>query len=653
MSNTIDFVIENGVLTKYVGPGGDVVVPEGVKEIGYRAFEGDYFGESIPIESVTLPDSVVRIEDSAFELCTLKRITIPNPAASIGRGAFCDCARLEDISLPEQMTVIEDRAFAGCKSMKKLTLPTGLTAIGEAAFRDWQMSSLIIPAGVKEIGADAFKRCTKLCSAGPIGSGCDYEFPWTEEIPDNAFSGLTKLKRAVLPATIKKVGGNAFKDCKELTDLTMPKAAKVGKTSFKGCAKLGEIKEPGTAEQTAPVAEPEMQKPVGKKREAKPEFVIVSGRLVQYNGKSEAVTIPNDVTIIGRRAFYGNQKITSATIPASVDTVEQEAFDNCNALETISILGTIRSAGKNAFGFFFQKEALELSVYSAIPISAFTKAAQDGVLRAFVRRFAEFDPISETYQDNLRFIGTHLKQQQEYGNKQFYHYLIENEALRHAVLDADTIPAKDLKWLITALQTEGQTEITAELLEYQNRLLADDKVKKSLEESVERAEKKALAAEMTATDWRKLLKFSYEDGDVVIKEVKIKEPVIKLPDHIGERRVRVIGYQAFPFILKTGETDRWCPEKIILPEGIEEVRSGAFFGVENMEIVFPSTVKSLPRACFYAVENLTLHIPASVTEIADELEFDSGEPAIKVIRAPAGSYAEQYAKEHGIPFAAE
>lgn len=29
-----DFVIENGVVTKYNGNGGDVVIPEGVKEVG-------------------------------------------------------------------------------------------------------------------------------------------------------------------------------------------------------------------------------------------------------------------------------------------------------------------------------------------------------------------------------------------------------------------------------------------------------------------------------------------------------------------------------------------------------------------------------------------------------------------------------------------
>ena len=97
----------------------------------------------------------------------------------------------------------------------------------------------------------------------------------------------------------------------------------------------------------------------------------------------------------------------------------------------------------------------------------------------------------------------------------------------------------------------------------------------------------------------------------------------------------------------------WSPDKIIIPEGVEEIRRGAFDCAKNTEIFFPSTVKTLPKDCFCAVENLTLHIPASVIEIADELEFDSGEPAFKAIHAPAGSYAEKYAKEHNIPFVAE
>ena len=48
-----DFVIEDGVLTKYNGPGGDVVVPDGVTSISGIAFEG-----RTDIISVTIPASV-------------------------------------------------------------------------------------------------------------------------------------------------------------------------------------------------------------------------------------------------------------------------------------------------------------------------------------------------------------------------------------------------------------------------------------------------------------------------------------------------------------------------------------------------------------------------------------------------------------------
>ena len=384
----------------------------------------------------------------------------------------------------------------------------------------------------------------------------------------------------------------------------------------------------------------------------KTEFVIQFGCLTAYKGKEKNVVIPDGVTVIGKRAFYSNNTLESVTIPASVETVEQEAFQYCTNLQTITILGTIRKAGRHAFGSLYGKDALELSIASAVPIGAYSKAAQEDALRVFSRRFPEFSAESEIFRDNIRFIGAHLKQNREYGG-QFWQYLQENEALLHAVLAANAIPAKDLDWLLEVLQAAQDSAITAELLDYKNRLLSDKIIKQSLETASARREEKALSPEMSIADWRKLYSFSYENGDVIIKQVKVREPVITIPDHIGERRVRVIGSGAFAYYLKKGETELWSPEKIILPEGIEEIQPAAFDCAMNMEIFFPSTVTSLPKDCFCAVENLTLHIPASVTEIADELEYDSSEQAFKAIHAPAGSYAEQYAKEHGIPFVAE
>ena len=61
MSNINDFVIENGVLKKYKGQGGDVVIPEGVTSIGFWAFS-----DCSSLASVVIPEGVTSIGAAAF-----------------------------------------------------------------------------------------------------------------------------------------------------------------------------------------------------------------------------------------------------------------------------------------------------------------------------------------------------------------------------------------------------------------------------------------------------------------------------------------------------------------------------------------------------------------------------------------------------------
>jgi len=58
----------------------------------------------------------------------------------------------------------------------------------------------------------------------------------------------------------------------------------------------------------------------------KTDFSIRFGCLINYRGKDKNVVIPDDVTVIGRRAFFQNNYIDSVTIPASVTEVQQEAY---------------------------------------------------------------------------------------------------------------------------------------------------------------------------------------------------------------------------------------------------------------------------------------------------------------------------------------
>ena len=114
MSSASDFVIENGVLKKYTGPGGDVVISAGVTSIGDSVFNG-----CRSLTSVTIPGSVTSISDSAFRDCSsMTNVTIPEGVTSIDKDAFRGCGNLS-IILPDSLHNAEP-AFAKCVCQVKL-----------------------------------------------------------------------------------------------------------------------------------------------------------------------------------------------------------------------------------------------------------------------------------------------------------------------------------------------------------------------------------------------------------------------------------------------------------------------------------------------------------------------------------------------------
>ena len=89
----------NTVLTKYCGTDQEVVIPEGVTEIGYAAFYGCTY-----LSELTLPESMQYIADNGFALCSkLRRMNVAaSTPPTVAARTFEDVDRAIPVYVPTE-----------------------------------------------------------------------------------------------------------------------------------------------------------------------------------------------------------------------------------------------------------------------------------------------------------------------------------------------------------------------------------------------------------------------------------------------------------------------------------------------------------------------------------------------------------------------
>ncbi|MCM1150228.1 MAG: leucine-rich repeat protein [Butyricicoccus sp.] len=118
MADDSDFIISSNYLAIYKGPGGDIVIPEGVTYIGYLGAPICDSTNRDKVTGVTIPEGVIWIQGCAFQGCTnLVRVSIPSSVTKIQFGAFQDCTSLKSITIPASVTTLENDTFLGCTSL--------------------------------------------------------------------------------------------------------------------------------------------------------------------------------------------------------------------------------------------------------------------------------------------------------------------------------------------------------------------------------------------------------------------------------------------------------------------------------------------------------------------------------------------------------
>lgn len=165
----------NITITKYIGPEKNVVIPCAIKgkavtHIGARAFKGCTL-----LNTVVIPDSVIKIGANAFDGCTgLTSVILSKGVKDTGDFAFYGCTSLLSVTIPDGVTAIGPYAFKQCRSMLSVTLPDSVTQIGDSAFEKCaKLVSVVIPKSVTHIGNFAFNGCTNLTVYGSYFSYAD------------------------------------------------------------------------------------------------------------------------------------------------------------------------------------------------------------------------------------------------------------------------------------------------------------------------------------------------------------------------------------------------------------------------------------------------------------------------------------------------
>lgn len=395
-------VLKDGTaeITEYVGFDYDVSIP---KEFdGYVVSSiGDWAFTQQAIQSVAIPDSVIKIKEGAFCACPhLSKIVIPDSVTMIGYNAFGYTAWYENKPLGlvyagkvvycykgemeenTQLLInygtkgIADNAFENYRNLASITLPETMESIGCYAFSGTDISSITIPARVSYIDETAFSESYSLetiivditnpyysSSHGvlfnkdktkilryPIAN----KFP-TYNVPEGvteigrAFSNCKNLEKVYLPDGVTKIDDSAFEDS-GITSITLPDGLKnIGRYAFNYCIFLKTITIPDSVTNIGSGAFNNTEWYDNKPDKS----VIYAGKIAyKYKGEMPANTklvIKDGTKIIQEYAFLGCNGLVEINISDSVIEIGSGAFENCSNLNSIMIPNNLSEIKNNTF----------------------------------------------------------------------------------------------------------------------------------------------------------------------------------------------------------------------------------------------------------------------------------------------------------------
>ena len=153
----------------------DLIIPQAINGHTVTIIAENAFEDTL-LESVTIPDSILKVGSRAFNNSQLSSVTISGSVTEIGSYAFAN-NQLTSVTLPDSLVTIANETFRD-NQLISVILPSRLVSLGQGAFRNNKLTSITIPPNVISIGNGAFNS--------------------------------NKLTSVTIPASVFSIGANAF-----------------------------------------------------------------------------------------------------------------------------------------------------------------------------------------------------------------------------------------------------------------------------------------------------------------------------------------------------------------------------------------------------------------------------------------------------------
>lgn len=131
-------------------------------------------------------------------------------------------------------------------------------------------------------------------------------------IGDEAFQRCGVLQYVEIPSTVKTIGSSTFKDCVNLTGVSLGRVSKIGDAAFLGCSSLKRVNVPGSVKSIGIYA-------------------------FAYCSSLTKVNIAEGTELINYCAFYNCPNLSKVTLPASLSQLGKDVFVGTNANLTLYV----------------------------------------------------------------------------------------------------------------------------------------------------------------------------------------------------------------------------------------------------------------------------------------------------------------------------